>query len=126
MASLFRSAVIFGLAVGFGTPVSAQSERCSRDVLTLDGIPVAARFCVPTDARAPSVTVTETFSARGNSVEKTVALTLVTGARISRTIDSIDLEPLGLTHSLHVTLAFHGGLVTLEHALALPGAIPLK
>lgn len=126
MASLFRSAVILGVAASLGAPASAQSARCSHDALSLDGLPLEARFCVPADAGAPTVTVTETFSARGGSVEKTVALTVVAGARISRTIDVVDLEPLGVAHSLHVTLAFRAGLVTLEHALALPGAIPLK
>jgi hypothetical protein len=110
----------------FGLPAGAQAERCTHQTLVVDGLRVLARFCIPTGAGAPSVLVSETFSARGTSFGKTVALTIVSGARTSRTLDDVDLAPLGAKHSLHLTLAFHGGSVELEHALALPGATPLK
>jgi hypothetical protein len=126
MGSLHRSAVALGLAAGLGLPASAQADRCTRDVLGIDTLAIAAVFCVPADAAAPSVVVTETFSARGKSIRKTVALAVVAGAQTSRTIDDVDLAPLGARHSLHMTLAYRAGVVVLEHALALPGAIPLK
>jgi hypothetical protein len=126
MGTLFRSAVALGLAVGLGLPASAQGERCSRDALTVDGIRVAARFCVPGGAAAASLSVTETFTARGRTVSQTTPLAVVAGALTSRTIDDVDLAPLGLHRALHMTLAYRGGSVELEHALALPGAIPIK
>jgi hypothetical protein len=126
MGTLFRSAVALGLAAGLGLPASAQGERCSRDALTIDGIPVAARFCVPADAGASNTSVTETFTAKGRTVAKTTPLAVVAGALTSRTIDDIDLAPLGLKRALHMTLAYRAGSVELEHALALPGAIPIK
>jgi len=126
MGTLFRSAVALGLAAGLGFPASAQGERCSHDALTVDGTPVAARFCVPTGAGAANVSVTETFTAKGRSIAKTTPLAVVAGALTSRTIDDIDLGPLGLKRALHMTLAYRAGAVELEHALALPGAIPIK
>ena len=126
MGTLFRSAVALGLAAGLGLPASAQNERCSRDTLVVDGLPIAARFCVPAGSGAPSVTVTETFTARGKTIDKTVPLAVVAGAQTSRTIDDIDLSPLGAKRALHMTLAYRAGSVELEHALALPGAVPVK
>jgi hypothetical protein len=126
MGTLFRSAVALGLAAGLGLPASAQGERCSQDKLSVDGTSVAARFCVPSGAAAPSVSVTETFTALGKTIEKTTPLAVVAGALTSRTIDDVDLSPIGPKHTLHMTLAYRAGLVQLEHALALPGAIPVK
>jgi hypothetical protein len=126
MGTLFRSAVALGLAVGLGLPASPQGERCSRDALTVDGIPVAARFCVPSGGPAASLSVTETFTAHGRTIAKTTPLAVVAGALTSRTIDDIDLSPIGPKRALHMTLAYRAGSVELEHALALPGAIPIK
>jgi hypothetical protein len=126
MRLLLGSVAAFGLAAGLSLPAGAQGDRCTGDSLTLDGIIVAARFCVPSGAAAPSVSVTETFRAGGKIVTKTLALAVVSDAVTSRTIDDVDLTPLGAQHSLHMTLAYRGGLVRLEHALALPGAVPVK
>lgn len=126
MRLLFRFAAVLGLATGMGLPAGAQGDRCTSDALTVDGIAIAARFCVPAGAAAPSVSVTETFGAGGKIVAKTLALAVVPDALTSRTIDDVDLTPLGAKHSLHMTLAYRGGLVHLEHALALPGAVPVK
>jgi hypothetical protein len=126
MRTLFRSAVVLSLAAGLGFPASAQGERCSRDALSIDGIAVAARFCVPSGAASNSLSVTETFRAQGKTIVKTTPIAVVAGALTSRTIDDIDLGPIGPKRTLHMTLAYRAGSVELEHALALPGAIPIK
>jgi len=126
MGTLFRSAVAVGLVAGLGLAASAQGQRCSHDRLDIDGIAVAATFCVPAGGAAPNVSVTETFTARGKTIGKSTPLALVAGARTSRTIDDVDLTPIGAKRSLHMTLAYREGAIVLEHALALPGAIPLK
>jgi hypothetical protein len=36
------------------------------------------------------------------------------------------LAPLGLAYTLHLTLAYRGSAASIEHALLLPGAVPLK
>jgi hypothetical protein len=126
MGLLFRSAVAFGLAAGLGLPAAAQGERCTRDTLGIEGANVAASFCVPAGAAAPNVSVTETFTLLGKTLQRTTPLAVVAGALTSRTIDDVDLAPIGLKRSLHMTLAYRLGLVSLEHALALPGATPVK
>ena len=126
MGTLFRSAVVLGVIAGLGLPASAQGEHCTHDILGVDGITVGATFCVRAGGAVPNVSVTETFTARGKTLEKTTPLAVVTGARTSRTIDDVDLTPIGPKRSLHMTLAYRAGSVVLEHALALPGAIPVK
>jgi hypothetical protein len=86
---------------------------------------VAASFCIPAEPAA-NVSVTETFTAQGKTIHQTTGLSIMARARTSRTIDDVDLEPIGLKASLHMTLAYRSGYVILEHALALPGAIPVK
>jgi hypothetical protein len=126
MASLLGSTALVGLLAGFMLPADAADERCTADTLAIGGTPVAARFCVPAPAPAGSVTVTATFSARGRDLQRTIVIAIVDGARTSRAIEDVDLGPLGVEHRLHMTLAFRGGRVELEHALALPGAVPVK
>jgi hypothetical protein len=126
MGTLFRSTVALGLAAGLALPASGESERCTNDALRVDGTAVAARFCVPGGGGAPVVNITETFTVLGKSIGKTTALTVVAGAQTSRTIDDVDLSPIGPKRTLHMTLAYRSGTVELEHALALPGAVPVK
>jgi hypothetical protein len=126
MGPLLRWIVALGIAVGAGLPASAQGERCTRDELTIDGVTVTAKFCVPAGPAGASLAVTETFSAHGKTLNKTTPLAVVAGAVTSRTIDDVDLGPIGSKSSLHMTLAYRDGSVELEHALALPGAVPVK
>jgi hypothetical protein len=125
MGTLSRSALALGLMAALRLPAGGQAEHCTRDRLTVAGVAVAVRFCLPAEAAA-SVSITETFMALGKTISKTIPLVIVAGARTSRTIDDVDLAPLGLKSSLHMTLAYRAGFVELEHALALPGAIPVK
>jgi len=126
MGMLLRSAAALGLALGLGLPAAGQAERCSRDVFALDGVAVSARFCIPAGPAGANVNIGETFTSQGRNFSKTTPMTIVAGAQTSRTIDDVDLAPIGSKHTLHMTLAFHDGRVVLEHALALPGAIPIK
>lgn len=126
MGSLFRFGAGLALVAGTLLPASAQAERCTQDALNVEGSPVAATFCVAAGSGPPAVSVSETFRSHGQSVSHSVSLPVVAGAQVSRTIDDVDLSPLGIKRSLHMTLAYSGGAVELEHALALPGATPVK
>ncbi len=126
MGTPLRCAVVLGLCAGLGLPAGAQSPRCTTDRLRVDGVAIAARFCAASEPGTANLSVTETFTAAGKTIAKTTSLAVVAGASTSRTIDDIDLGPLGAKHTLHMTLASSGGGVVHEHALALPGAIPVK
>ena len=44
----------------------------------------------------------------------------------ARAVDDVSLTPLGLPYTMHLTLAYRDAAVAVEHALLLPGAVPLK
>ncbi len=121
-----RFAIGLGLALGCLQPVNAQSPHCTHDSFALNGTGVTAMFCIPAGAGAPGVTVSQTFVSGGRTLARSITFAVVAGAAISHTIDDVDLGPLGIRRTLHMTLAYRRGFVGLEHALALPGATPVK
>ena len=113
------------LVLTAATAASAQSDRCTKDALTIEGAPVTATICIPAGATVPKLAVTETLSGRTGTLSHTTSFDLLP-AGVSRTVDDIALDKLGSRRTLHVTLVYREGVVTLEHALLLPGAIPVK
>lgn len=115
---------VFALGGSLCVPASAQPAGCS-DSLTVD----AATVCISFLAGAPAgntVTVHESFSARGRTVAHDVIFDLVPGTKASRTLDDVDISAIVPGRSLHQRLKYVAGKVTLERALLLPGAIPLR
>jgi len=117
-------AVVALVAAGIA-PAAAQPSRCATDAFPVGGQTVAVTVC----AAAPqggSVAVSETFKSAGKSFAHDNEIDLMPGAAVSRTVDDASLAPLGLAFTLHLTLAYRGGIAGIEHALLLPGAVPLK
>ncbi len=106
----------------------AADDVCTTSTLPIDGTEVTATFCTAPArvAVGGTATVTETFRAGEKSVNSSIDIPVAASDGVSRGIDDIKLDPLGLKRSLHVTVAYRAGRATLEHALLLPGAIPLK
>jgi hypothetical protein len=106
---------------------------CSHDVFGIDGRSVNVELCAD-DAgahRSPDghriiVTIGESFSAPPSSFERNVTLDFLAGAELSRTIDDVPLDKLGIDRTRHLTIGSRPGSVRLEHALLVPGAIALK
>jgi len=119
-------AAAFALAATSVTAVSAQpAGRCSHDAFPVAGQTIGVTVC----AGAPqgkSVQVTETLKGRSGSFSHTTSVDVLPGTATSRAVDDVGLTPLGLTYTLHLTLAYREGSVAIEHALLLPGAVPLK
>jgi len=69
--------------------------------------------------------VTETIKGT-STISHAATIQVLAGAVVSRGVDDIALAPLGLSSTLHLTLAYADGKVSVEHALLLPGAVPLK
>lgn len=105
--------------------------RCTREILEVGDDPVAISLCV-SNARpglgTPDVTVDvdETFAGRGSSFARSTSLDFLRDQEAAKAIDDVSLDRLGLARSLHLSLQYRGGLVSIAHALLLPGAIPLK
>ena len=107
---------------------------CSFDTFSIDGRSVGVSLCFDeaavrrsSDGRRVIVTVAETLSAsREASFSRDVTLDFLARAEESRTIDDVPLGKLGIERTLHLTIAYRPGSIRLEHALLVPGAIPLK
>jgi hypothetical protein len=79
-----------------------------------------------TGAQEIVVPVAATFSAPAASFSRTIELHFLAGEGTSRVLENLDLSKLGLTGTLHLTLAYTGGLVRVDGALLTPGAITIK
>lgn len=95
------------------------------------GTPVTIGYCVNAAPHADGsdetvVPVVASYGAPGGSFTRTRDLHFVAGEGVSRVIESLNLAPLGLAGTLHLTLAYTRGLVHVEGALLTPGAITIK
>ncbi|MBV8638216.1 MAG: hypothetical protein JO322_09040 [Candidatus Eremiobacteraeota bacterium] len=68
----------------------------------------------------------ESYSSSGGSFSRSAKLRFVTGEGPSRVLENVDLDKLGLTGTLHLTLVYAGGEVRVENAMLTPGAIIIK
>lgn len=107
-------------------PAGAQNpQRCSREAFPVSGQAIDVTVCAGAPA-GRSVSVSETFSRGGKSFSRSTSIELLSGADVSRAVDDASLTAFGLPYTLHLTLAYRGGAAAIEHALLLPGAVPLK
>ena len=72
------------------------------------------------------VPIVASYGAPGGSFSRARDLHFVAGEGVSRVIENLDLAKLGLSGTLHLTLAYSSGLVRIEGALLTPGAITIK
>jgi hypothetical protein len=114
------------LVAGIAPSAAQPAQRCSTESFPVGGQAVAVTVCAAAaDGRA--VPVSETFKSAAGSFGHTTAIELLPGAGTSRSVDDVALNPLGLNYTIHLTLAYNAaGGARIEHALLLPGAIPLK
>ena len=97
----------------------------ARDLFPVGGQSVAVRVCAGAPDSGKTVAVTETFKGATASFNHRASIDVLPGAA-SRAVDDVSLSPLGLQFTLHLTLAYRDAAVRIEHALLLPGAVPLK
>jgi hypothetical protein len=124
-----RAAAALAVLAWLRAPAAAAPGGCSRDALTVDRTALSVILCAqpqPAKGEKIEVAVTETFAATKTDFTRTAELQFLAGAGISRTIDNVALTPLGIGKTLHLTLVYDDGIVRLEHALLLPGAVTLK
>jgi hypothetical protein len=119
-------AVLALLAASVAPALTQPAQRCSRDAFPVAGQSVAVTVCAGAPDGAKTVAVTETFKNATASFNHTTSIEVLPGAAVSRAVDDVSLAPLGLQYTLHLTLAHREAAVTIEHALLLPGAVPLK
>jgi len=119
------SAILLAIVAATGSALGASP--CTQETLSVEAAPVTIEYCVSaTDGAEVVIPVMATYSAPGGSVSRSVQLHFLAGEGISRMLLSLDLTRLGLTGTLHLTLAYSHGLVQVEGALLVPGAITIK
>ncbi|MDQ2991291.1 MAG: hypothetical protein M3R30_00520 [Candidatus Eremiobacteraeota bacterium] len=109
----------------------AQSGNCTKEVLPVRGTPVTVTYCVEgTPTKAPGsellVKVAATYSAPGGSYSNAPVLRFIAAEGPSRVIEDLDLAKVGSRGTLHLTLVYKAGAVSIESALLTPGAVPIK
>ncbi|HEV3088790.1 MAG TPA: hypothetical protein VGX96_16380 [Candidatus Elarobacter sp.] len=124
MRTFAAVAVLLAASIG---PAFAQNpaQRCSHETFPVGGQSVVVTVCAGAPDGGKTVAVTETFKGAAASFNHTTSIEVLAGAT-SRAVDDVSLAPLGLQYTLHITLAYRDAAVTIEHALLLPGAVPLK
>jgi hypothetical protein len=131
---LAGAALAFLAVAAVPAPVSTPTYTCSNDSFVVDGRPVGVALCladnaVPkrsSDGKRTIVTITERLASNDQYFSRDVSLDFLAGAELSRTIDDLPLERIGILKQLHLTIGYSPGSVRLEHALLIPGAIALK
>lgn len=111
--------------------VAAAAPACTQETLNVRGTPVTIGYCVDGAARSAGgdeiiVPTAASYRAPGHAFSLSRQLHFVAGEGVSRVIESLDLTRLGLSGTLHLTLAFSSGLIHVEGALLTPGAITIK
>jgi hypothetical protein len=122
-------AVLVLVAAGIGPAVAQPGQpasRCTHETFPVGGQPVTVTACAGAPDSGQAIAVAETFKNASGSFNHATSIEVLPGAPISRAVDDVALAPLGLQYTLHLTLAYRGAGVVIEHALLLPGAVPLK
>ena len=114
------------LAMSTVSAPAQPAQRCSHETFPVAGQAVTVTVCAGAPDSGKTVAVTETFKNAVTSFQHTASIDVLPGAQASRAVDDVALTPLGLPYTLHLTLAYRDAAVSIEHALLLPGAVPLK
>lgn len=132
----FAHAAVLALAAAPAVLLSltrqAQAQsRCTRETLSVRGTPLTAAYCVTGIGTASPgndlpVHVSEEYSTGHGSWSQAKTLQFIAGEPVSRVIEDLPLEKVGLQGTLHLTLALHGGEVRIDSAMLTPGAITVK
>jgi hypothetical protein len=113
-------------AVPAGAQPGQSAARCAHEAFPVGGQSVTVTVCAGAPDSGHTVAVAETFKGAAASFTHSASITVLSGASVSRGVDDVSLAPLGLQYTLHLTLAYRDAAVLIEHALLLPGAVPLK
>ena len=124
MRTFVAALALFAASLAPALPQPAP--RCSRDAFPVGGQSVVVTVCAGAPDSGKSVAVTETFKNATASFNQTTSIDVLPGAAASRAVHDVSLAPLGLQYTLHLTLAYRAAAASIEHALLLPGAVPLK
>ena len=119
-------AVLAFFAASIAPALAQPVQRCSHEAFAVGGQSVVVTVCAGAPNGGKTVAVAENFKNASTPFNHTTSIEVLPGAAASRAVDDVSLAPLGLQYTLHLTLAYREAGVIIEHALLLPGAVPLK
>lgn len=120
------AAVLALFAASIAPALAQPAQRCSHETFPVGGQSVTITVCAGAPDGGKTVAVTETFKNAATSFNHMTSIEVLPGAAASRAVDDVALTPLGLNYTIHLTLVHREASVAIEHALLLPGAVPLK
>ena len=128
--SAYRTGLLC-LAVA-ATPLAAGAQAgCTQETLQVRGAPVGIGYCVDGPLRSDGadeivVPVSATYTSPSGAVREQRALHFIAGENVSRILENLRLERIGMRGVLHMTLTYSRGVVRVEGALLTPGGITIK
>ncbi len=104
---------------------------CSSESFTVEGTPLTIQLCLASLTLDPTAAsrvahVEATTSTPTRSATAQLALLLPVGSAPAHAPASIELAPVGLVGTLHLTLHVAPTTVTIDSALLTPGAVIIK
>jgi hypothetical protein len=123
--------LLLATLVAAAHPAASAPPACTSETLAVQGTPVTISYCVTGPLRTTAsheiiVPASATFAAPGGTLHRNSELHFLAEEATSRVLESLDLTKVGLTGTLHLTLAYIRGALRVEGALLTPGAITIK
>ena len=118
------------MALAIASPALARAA-CTSEAFTVEGSPLSIELCLLSVTRDPSTSsrvahVEATTSTPSRSANAQLALLLPMGSASANAPASIDLAPVGLVGTLHLTLHVTPDSASIDSALLTPGAVIIK
>ncbi|MBV8116425.1 MAG: hypothetical protein JOZ01_00525 [Candidatus Eremiobacteraeota bacterium] len=122
--------LLLALAAAIPGNVGAAPPRCTQETLPVRGTPVTVAYCITGTIRAEGdeivVPVIASYASPAASFNVARDLHFVGGEGSSRILQSLELNRIGMSGVLHLTLVYAAGAVRVEGALLTPGGITIK
>lgn len=124
------SLLALAAALSLGSVGSARAA-CSSERFTVERTPLSIQLCLSSIAVDPAAGsriahVEATTSTPTRSATAQLALLLPVGSSPAHAPATIELAPIGLVGTLHLTLHVAPASVTIDSALLTPGAVIIK
>ncbi len=126
----FAPLLALAAMLAVASPALAQAA-CTNEGFTVEGSPLSIELCLrsvtldpATSSRTAHVEATTSTPSRSATVQ--LALLLPMGSASANAPASIELTPVGLVGTLHLTLHVTPDSVSIDSALLTPGAVIIK
>ena len=126
----FAGLLAIAVALAFASPAVARAA-CTSEAFTVEGSPLSIELCLTSVTLDPATSsrvahVAATTSTASRSATAQLALLLPMGSTAAHAPATIELAPVGLVGTLHLTLHVTPNSASIDSALLTPGAVIIK